>query len=727
MRQASPYRSASWIVPGPDQHQRPSDRHRRRRQATASAASTPATRRAACGRPTTTARRGRRSSSTCRRRASATSPSRRRNPDIVWVGTGEANIFRASMAGRRHLQVDRRGPHVAAHGAHRHADDRAHHRASDQSRHRVRRRLRPRVDRQRRCAACSRRPTAAGRGRRSIIKSPRTGAIDLVMDPRDPNTLYAAMWQRIRRKWSDPRVEPGYNEGGIVKTTDGGKHLDRRRARACRRREFRGRIGIDISRSNPDTLYALRRQLRDRPRAAAGRRATRTAARCRPAKASSRAPTSIDRTMRGKTWRQTSRYDEATTNYLDNHSGTYGWVFGQIRVDPKDENTIYTHGSRTERLARRRARRSRRVGGHARRSPRPVDRSGEHVHPLQQQRRRLLSVERRRQDVEVRGVGRRRAVLQRRARHEHAVLGVRIDSGSRQPSRAASTSARAVDALAPVAFENAPGGEGSNHAIDPTNPNIVYSHGFYGNFSAHRSRRTPKRRAAGRARRRDDIQPKDPDAELRAQWMAPFIISPHDGSIVYAGYQFLFRSTQSRRQLGEDQPRPDRQRPAADGREPERDSVSDDRRDRRVAEEEGPALRRHRRRPAAHDDRRRQGVDGAHGASCRCAVGSRAWCRRCTPRRRSTSRSAAAKTTTSRAYIYKSTDFGKTFTSIAGEHSGRAGQRDSRGSAQPERALRRARTSASTSRRTAASAGRCSAATCRRCRCPICSSRSATT
>ena len=31
------------------------------------------------------------------------------------------------------------------------------------------------------------------------------------------------MWQRIRRKWSDPRVEPGYTEGGIWKTTDGGK------------------------------------------------------------------------------------------------------------------------------------------------------------------------------------------------------------------------------------------------------------------------------------------------------------------------------------------------------------------------------------------------------------------------------------------------------------------------------------------------------------------------
>ena len=60
--------------------------------------------------------------------------------------------------------------------------------------------------------------TDGGRNWKKVFyRGPRTGAIDLVMDPVDPNTLYAAMWQRVRRKWSDPRVEPGYNEGGIWK------------------------------------------------------------------------------------------------------------------------------------------------------------------------------------------------------------------------------------------------------------------------------------------------------------------------------------------------------------------------------------------------------------------------------------------------------------------------------------------------------------------------------
>ena len=86
-------------------------------------------------------------------------------------------------------------------------------------------------------------------------------------------------------------------------------------------------------------------------------------------------------------------------------------------------------------------------------------------------------------------------------------------------------------------FERAPGGEGSNHAVDPNNPNIVYSHGFYGEFT-----RTDLSTGAAQGGQSKEIRPPDPDAELRAQWMAPFFISPHDSSIVYAGYQFLFRS-----------------------------------------------------------------------------------------------------------------------------------------------------------------------------------------
>ena len=33
------------------------------------------------------------------------------------------------------------------------------------------------------------------------------GAADIAIDPSNPNKLYASTWQRIRRKWNDPRNE----------------------------------------------------------------------------------------------------------------------------------------------------------------------------------------------------------------------------------------------------------------------------------------------------------------------------------------------------------------------------------------------------------------------------------------------------------------------------------------------------------------------------------------
>jgi len=79
-----------------------------------------------------------------------------------------------------------------------------------------------------------------------------TGVTDLVMDPRDPNVLYAATYQRLRSAF-------GFNGGGpgsaIYKTIDGGatwKKLENGIPSGDK-----GRIGLSISRSNPDVLIAL--------------------------------------------------------------------------------------------------------------------------------------------------------------------------------------------------------------------------------------------------------------------------------------------------------------------------------------------------------------------------------------------------------------------------------------------------------------------------------------
>jgi len=236
----------------------------------------------------------------------------------------------------------------------------------------------------------------------------------------------------------------------------------------------------------------------------------------------------------GKTWKQTSRFDQATSNYLDNHSGTYGWVFGQIRVDPTDENKIYTLGLGLN-VSTDGGRTFRTMGGmHG-------DHHGLWIDPAD------ASVIYNNNDggfytTKDAGKSWKFAVAAGGSQFYNVEVdtsspawayGSVQDIGSRRGRIDISKGAGSVPA---VSFEGAPGGEGSNHAVDPDNPNIVYSHGFYGNFS-----RTDL--SAGGRGGSKPIQPSEPDAELRAQWMAPFIISPHDHSIVFAGYQFLFRST----------------------------------------------------------------------------------------------------------------------------------------------------------------------------------------
>jgi photosystem II stability/assembly factor-like uncharacterized protein len=451
------------------------------------------------------------------------------NPDIVWVGTGEANIFRASMPGvgiYKSTDAGKTWQHVGLTDTQTISRIIVHptnpdivyvaatgHEWTDNDMRGVFK------------------TTNGGRTWMKIYyKSPRTGAIDLVMDPKDPNTLYAAMWQRIRRKWSDPRVEPGYNEGGVVKTTDGGATWSDA-SQGLPAPQFRGRIGIDISRSNPQVLYALvdnydiGRVPPPGSRDAYGRPMPQGQGFIKGA--------DVYRSDdAGKTWKQTSRFDQTTSNYLDNQSGTYGWVFGQIRVDPANENTIYTLGLGLN-VSRDGGRTFRQIGGtHGDHHGLWIDPSNSNVLYSNNDGGFFMSTNGGQAwKFAVAAGGSQFYNVEVDTSSPAWAYGSIQDVGSERGRIDLSKGAGAVPA---VRFESAPGGEGSNHAVDPTNPNIVYSHGFYGNFT-----RTDL--SAG-GRNGTPIQPQEPDVELRAQWMAPFIISPHDHSIVFAGYQYLFRS-----------------------------------------------------------------------------------------------------------------------------------------------------------------------------------------
>ena len=81
-----------------------------------------------------------------------------------------------------------------------------------------------------------------------------TGAIDIEINPKNPEILYAAMWERERRAW-DFRAS-GKNSG-IFKSTDAGSTWEKLSGKGLPDGEGFGRCGLSISQSNPEIVYAL--------------------------------------------------------------------------------------------------------------------------------------------------------------------------------------------------------------------------------------------------------------------------------------------------------------------------------------------------------------------------------------------------------------------------------------------------------------------------------------
>ncbi|MEJ2596194.1 MAG: hypothetical protein P8100_13965 [bacterium] len=89
---------------------------------------------------------------------------------------------------------------------------------------------------------------------RVLFVSDSTGAIDVVIHPEDPDTVYAAMWERVRRP---NRRSYGGATCGIYRSYDGGYTWQELTEGLPAAPTQKGRIGIDVSHSNPNILYAV--------------------------------------------------------------------------------------------------------------------------------------------------------------------------------------------------------------------------------------------------------------------------------------------------------------------------------------------------------------------------------------------------------------------------------------------------------------------------------------
>ncbi len=240
------------------------------------------------------------------------------NPNVVWVGTGEPQnrqsspwgmgVFRSVDAGRTwthtglenthhiaRIQVDPGDPDIAYVAAVGHlwgpSPDRGVYRTLD----------------------------GGGTWELVLHIDDDTGAIDLAMDPGDPRTLFAAMYQRRRTLWGFNGGGPG---SGIYRTLDGGDTWEEM-TEGLPEGDM-GRIGLDIYRGDGNLVYAVVEADPRRPGQGFGGSGGGERDRKNGVYRS---------TDRGATWEQVSNTNNRPMYY------------SQIRIDPNDPDRIYLGGA----------------------------------------------------------------------------------------------------------------------------------------------------------------------------------------------------------------------------------------------------------------------------------------------------------------------------------------------------------------------------------------------
>lgn len=251
------------------------------------------------------------------------------NPDMVWVGTGDAFTSRSSYAGdgvykstdagrtwthvglddTQHIArvlIDPANPdvvYVAAMG-HLYSTNEARgvYKTSDGGKH----------------------------WSKVLYIDDKIGVIDLVMNPSDPNTLYAATYDKQRLPW---QLVSGGSGSGIYKTTDGGARWTRLAHGLPSGRI--GRIGLTLYPKDPTIVYALIENANPRqPTAQDSAQARRIGQVPREREIGGEVYRTSDG---GATWTKMSPESVDVSS-----KGPY--YFSQIRVDLNDDQHIFTTG-----------------------------------------------------------------------------------------------------------------------------------------------------------------------------------------------------------------------------------------------------------------------------------------------------------------------------------------------------------------------------------------------
>jgi len=359
--------------------------------------------------------------------------------------------------------------------------------------------------------------------RNSLYINETTGAIDLVMNPLDPQTLYAAVYECMRFPW---RLQDGGPASGVYRTTDGGTSwhkLDNGLPGGTV-----GRIGLDICRKDPRVLYAVVDNGNHRPPTdeEAGRDRARGIA-----PAERMIGGEVYRTDDGGTsWRKTNAIQ-------DDVSRKTGYAFNQIRVDPVNPDRVFITGSNLIRSD---------DGGKTwaglNPGPRPFRRAFGDFRTLwidpENPARMIAGSDGGVYTSYDAGMtcdhhanlplGEVYAVGIDMDDPYHIYAGLQDHESWKGPSNGWSGSVGMED------WVTVGTGDGAYNQVDPTDSRWLYNNQEFGRHA----------RVDQELRIRTSIQPARPQGQpaLRFNWTGPLRISPHNPMTIYAGAQVLFRS-----------------------------------------------------------------------------------------------------------------------------------------------------------------------------------------
>jgi photosystem II stability/assembly factor-like uncharacterized protein len=333
-----------------------------------------------------------------------------------------------------------------------------------------------------------------------LYKSDKAGAVDLAMDPNNPRILYAALYEARRYPWG---FVSGGPDSGIYKTTDGGDTWTDITNNPGLPKGLKGRIGITVSPARPDRVWAIIEAEGD------GKGLYRS-------------------DDGGATWQKVNGDPELVQR---------PWYYMHVVADPQDPETVYvlnvqfwksTDGGRT-----------------FTRIPTPHgDNHDLWIDPRNP--KRMIEGNDGGATVTFDGGASWSSLLtQPTAQFYHVTVDRRFPYrvyGAQQDNTTLSVPSRSdYGAITQAEWYPVGGCESGYIAVRPDDPDIVFA-GCYGGQLTRYDHRT---------RQTQDISvwPDNPmgwgakDLKYRFQWTFPILISPHDPNVLYVAGNHVFRST----------------------------------------------------------------------------------------------------------------------------------------------------------------------------------------